>query len=155
MLLQTPLTNVKSVASIIHLDVNQCVKTAKSHNIINKLSDQGSGRWAAPVFCKVKLLSLSKESGCFERLADWESKAVKILKIHFNWYWFFLGQGCQTYGPWDKTGRPKSPINPTGWLCVWKLQSMKAIHSNFPIKCNKYYFWFILKFHISGYSSIL
>ena len=34
------------------------------------LTDQGSGRAATPVFCEVKLLFLSKESGGFEKSRD-------------------------------------------------------------------------------------
>ena len=42
----------------------------KSHSNTNKLTDRGSSRPAIPVFCEVKLLFLSMESGGFEESLD-------------------------------------------------------------------------------------
>ena len=43
-----------------------CCGVTVGRNDTNKLSNRGSGRPAADVFCQVKLLFLSKESGGFE-----------------------------------------------------------------------------------------
>ena len=44
-------------------------------------------------------------------------------------------QGCQTYGPRARTGPPKGPIRPTGWLLQSVKIGEKFMNSNCSIKC--------------------